>query len=54
MDPNDPAAGEAMRLEGTRKWVAGSQEGFRELLKALDESGCCSSSDCDECSADGH
>ncbi len=48
MDPSDPVAGEAMRLEGTRKWVAGSQEGFRELFKALEEEcGCCS-----ECSAD--
>ncbi len=37
MDPSDPLAGEAMRLEGTRKWVAGSQEGFQELLKALEE-----------------
>jgi phosphonate transport system substrate-binding protein len=54
MDPNDPLAGEAMRLEGTRKWVAGSQEGFRELLKALDEeSGCCGSV-CDECTAEGN
>jgi phosphonate transport system substrate-binding protein len=35
MDPGDPLAGEAMRLEGTRRWVAGSQEGFQELLKAL-------------------
>ena len=43
MDPNDPLTAEAMRQEGTRKWVAGSQEGFRELLSALqDESGCCS------------
>ena len=37
MDPNDPLTAEAMRLEGTRKWVAGSQEGFQELLKALEE-----------------
>ena len=35
MDPSDPLAAEAMRLEGTRRWVAGSQEGFQELLKAL-------------------
>ncbi|HZW29454.1 MAG TPA: PhnD/SsuA/transferrin family substrate-binding protein [Isosphaeraceae bacterium] len=43
MDPKDPLTAEAMRLEGTRKWVAGSQEGFQELLKALqEESGCCS------------
>jgi phosphonate transport system substrate-binding protein len=45
MDANDPLTAEAMRLEGTRKWVAGSQEGFRELLKALDE-------DCDCCSTE--
>ncbi len=43
MDPNDPSTAEAMRLEGTKKWVPGSQEGFQELLKALrDEVGCCS------------
>jgi len=43
MDPKDPSTTEAMRLEGTKKWVAGSQEGFQELLKALrDEPGCCS------------
>ena len=44
MDPSDPLTAEAMRLEGTRKWVAGSQEGFQELLKALDEEPecCCS------------
>jgi ABC-type phosphate/phosphonate transport system substrate-binding protein len=53
MDPNDPLAGEAMRLEGTRKWVAGSQEGFRELLKALDEQPDCCSSVCPLCSAKG-
>ena len=42
MDPKDPSTAEAMRLEGTRKWVAGSQEGFQELAKALrEESGCC-------------
>jgi phosphonate transport system substrate-binding protein len=45
MDANDPLTAEAMRLEGTRKWVAGSQEGFQELLKALDE-------DCDCCSTE--
>ena len=43
MDPNDPLTAEAMRLEGTRRWVAGSQEGFQELLKALQqEEACCS------------
>jgi phosphonate transport system substrate-binding protein len=50
MDPHDPLTAEAMRLEGTRKWVAGSQEGFQELLKALDEeSPCCS----EECASQG-
>jgi phosphonate transport system substrate-binding protein len=37
MDPNDPETAEIMRLEGTRKWVAGSPEGFQELLKTLHE-----------------
>lgn len=41
MDPSDPATGEAMRLEGTKRWVAGSQDGFQELVKALHEQTCC-------------
>ena len=41
MDSNDPATAEAMRLEGTKKWVAGSPDGFQELLKALGEEPCC-------------
>ena len=49
MDPSDPLAAEAMRLEGTRRWVAGSQEGFQELLKALDEPPACGSSVCESC-----
>jgi phosphonate transport system substrate-binding protein len=53
MDPSDPLAAEAMRLEGTRRWVAGSQEGFRELLKALDEPSACCSSDCESCTDEG-
>jgi ABC-type phosphate/phosphonate transport system substrate-binding protein len=49
MDPNDPLTAEAMRLEGTRKWVAGSQEGFQELFKILPvESECCSEECCSE------
>jgi phosphonate transport system substrate-binding protein len=54
MDPSDPLAAEAMRLEGTRRWVVGSQEGFQELLKALDESPACRSSayECCTCEAD--
>ncbi len=47
MDPNDPLTSEVMRLEGTRKWVAGSPEGFQELVKALrEEPGCCSAEPC--------
>ena len=46
MDPNDPLTAEAMRLEGTRKWVAGSQEGFQELLKALQQEDACCSGAC--------
>jgi ABC-type phosphate/phosphonate transport system substrate-binding protein len=37
MDPADPLTADVMRLEGTRKWMAGSPDGFRDLLKALDE-----------------
>jgi phosphonate transport system substrate-binding protein len=35
MDPAEPQTADVMRLEGTRKWVAGSQDGFRDLLEAL-------------------
>jgi phosphonate transport system substrate-binding protein len=35
MDSSDPQTCDVMRLEGTRKWVTGSQDGFRDLLKAL-------------------
>ena len=35
MDPSDPLTADVMRLEGTRKWVAGSPDGFQELIKAL-------------------
>jgi ABC-type phosphate/phosphonate transport system substrate-binding protein len=35
MDPSDPLTADVMRLEGTRRWVAGSPDGFRELIKAL-------------------
>ena len=37
MDPNDPATAEIIHLEGTRKWVAGSPDGFQELVKTLRE-----------------
>jgi ABC-type phosphate/phosphonate transport system substrate-binding protein len=46
MDPNASLTAEAMRLEGTRKWVAGSQEGFQELLKALQQEDACCSGEC--------
>jgi phosphonate transport system substrate-binding protein len=42
MSPSDPQTAEAMRLEGTRRWVPGSPDGFRALLQALREDGeCC-------------
>ena len=50
MDPADPQTAEVMRLEGTRKWVAGSPDGFRDLLKALDEEPEC---DCEAGSTGG-
>ena len=53
MDSSDPQAAEAMRLEGTRRWVAGSQAGFQDLLKALDEAPECCSSACESCTAEG-
>ncbi len=41
MDPADPLSAEVMRLEGTRQWCVGSQEGFRDLVRALDEPETC-------------
>jgi phosphonate transport system substrate-binding protein len=35
MDPADPQTCDVMRLEGTRRWVVGSPDGFRDLLEAL-------------------
>jgi ABC-type phosphate/phosphonate transport system substrate-binding protein len=35
MDPHDALTADVMRLEGTRKWVQGSPDGFEDLLKAL-------------------
>lgn len=37
MTTDDPLTGELMRLEGTKKWVAGTPDGFETLLKALSE-----------------
>jgi phosphonate transport system substrate-binding protein len=50
MDPADPLTADLMRLEGTKKWLVGSPEGFRDLLKALaEEPDCC----CEETEAVG-
>lgn len=35
MDPKKPATADIMRLEGTKKWFPGSQEGFEDLFKAV-------------------
>lgn len=35
MDPKDPATVDVMRLEGTRKWLPGSPDGFQDLVDAL-------------------
>lgn len=37
MDGKDPVTAEVLRLEHCRQWVAGGQEGFEPLLKALRE-----------------
>jgi ABC-type phosphate/phosphonate transport system substrate-binding protein len=39
MKTDDPLAGELMRLEGTKKWVAGSPDGFETLIEALSQEG---------------
>jgi len=47
MSANDSQTAELMKLEGTRKWVPGSQEGFRELFKVVgEEAGCCAGEAC--------
>jgi ABC-type phosphate/phosphonate transport system substrate-binding protein len=46
MNPDDPATADAMRLEGAKRWVAGSQNGFEELFKALSQENCCCSGSC--------
>jgi ABC-type phosphate/phosphonate transport system substrate-binding protein len=35
MDPDDARTCDVMRLEGTRRWVAGSPDGFRDLIEAI-------------------
>jgi hypothetical protein len=35
--PDDPRTAQVMQHDGTRRWVAGSYEGFEALLQALSE-----------------
>ena len=35
MDPDDRATAEVMRLEGTKRWLPGSPDGFKDLVEAL-------------------
>jgi len=37
MDGKDPVTAEVLRLEGAKRWVAGTHEGFDDLLQALRE-----------------
>jgi ABC-type phosphate/phosphonate transport system substrate-binding protein len=37
MDPRDPLTSDVMRLEGTKKWLPGSPDGFESLVEALRE-----------------
>ena len=37
MKPDAPLTGELMRLEGTKKWVAGSPDGFETLCKVVSD-----------------
>ena len=34
MDVGDPATKDVLRLEGAKKWLAGSPDGFEELVEA--------------------
>jgi phosphonate transport system substrate-binding protein len=35
MEPNDAGCADIMRLEGTKKWLPGSPDGFRDLVEAV-------------------
>lgn len=35
MTPDQPSCADVLRLEGTRKWIAGSHDGFKDLIEAL-------------------
>ncbi len=35
MDPGDPLTADVMRLEGTKKWLPGGPDGFKDLVDAL-------------------
>jgi ABC-type phosphate/phosphonate transport system substrate-binding protein len=36
MTPHDERCAEVLRLEGAKAWIAGSGEGFEELISALE------------------
>ena len=40
MDPSDPLTADVMRLEGTKKWLPGSSDGFKDLVDALRKQWC--------------
>jgi phosphonate transport system substrate-binding protein len=40
MDPNERTTLDVMRLEGTKKWLRGSPDGFKDLVTALREEYC--------------
>jgi ABC-type phosphate/phosphonate transport system substrate-binding protein len=35
MDPNDPETKDVLRLEGAKKWLPGSPDGFADLVEAI-------------------
>ena len=35
MTPNDPGCADVLRLEGAKRWVKGSPEGFKDLIEAV-------------------
>ena len=37
MSPKDPSTSAVMRLEGTKKWLPGTQSGFEDLFQAVKE-----------------
>jgi phosphonate transport system substrate-binding protein len=39
MNAEEPGCADVLRLEGARKWIVGTHEGFEDLIEALRESG---------------